>query len=182
MLVWNYLYTKNASLLQGLVRPKVLIVVPFKESARRIVDLMIRLLFGKDQGKSTIMKRGKFDDEFGTEKDAVTGSGNKPGMSYLIVSLRQMPKLNFLLSDDFYRTFTGNIDDGFKVGIGVTKKALKLYSDFYSSDFLIASPLGLRMVLETDADFLSSIELLIMDQVRMKSCIIVKNRHVITLF
>jgi len=60
----------------------------------------------------------------------------------------------------------GNIDDGFKLGIGVTKKALKLYSDFYSSDFLIASPLGLRMVLENDADFLSSIELLIMDQVR----------------
>ena len=67
--------------------------------------------------------------------------------------------------DDFYKTFCGNIDDGFKIGISVTKKAIKLYTDFYSSDILIASPLGLRLVLETDADFLSSIELLVMDQV-----------------
>ena len=67
--------------------------------------------------------------------------------------------------DDFYKTFCGNIDDGFKIGISVTKKAVKLYTDFYSSDILIASPLGLRLVLETDADFLSSIELLVMDQV-----------------
>lgn len=151
-------------------------MVPFKESARKIVDLMIQLLFGKDLGKSTIMKKGKFDDEFGTEKDAVPGSGNKPGGIYSrITQIRNLAKFNFIFSDDFYRTFMGNIDDGFKVGIGVTKKALKLYSDFYSSDFLISSPLGLRMVLESDADFLSSIELLIMDQVRVTflSCLVI---------
>jgi len=66
-------------LVQGLVRPKILIVVPFKESCRRIVDLMILLLFGKDLAKSTVMKKSKFDEEFGTEKDVVQGSGNKPG-------------------------------------------------------------------------------------------------------
>jgi U3 small nucleolar RNA-associated protein 25 len=32
---------------QGLTRTKVLIVVPFRESARRVVDLMGTLLFGK---------------------------------------------------------------------------------------------------------------------------------------
>ena len=68
--------------------------------------------------------------------------------------------------EDFYQTFAGNIDDGFKLGVSVTKRAVKLYSDFYSSDILLASPLGLRMVLETDSDFLSSIELLIMDEVK----------------
>ena len=34
---------------QGLTRPKVLIVVPFRESARRIVDMMIQLLNPSDQ-------------------------------------------------------------------------------------------------------------------------------------
>ena len=55
----------------------------------------------------------------------------------------------------------------FQLGVSVTKKSLKLYTDFYSSDIIIASPLGLRMVLETDSDFLSSIEVLIMDQVNI---------------
>ena len=67
----------------------------------------------------------------------------------------------------------GNIDDGFKIGLAVTKKSLKLYTDFYSSDVIIASPLGLRMILgsaededasQRDYDFLTSIELLILDQ------------------
>lgn len=130
---------------QGLVRPKILIVVPFKESARRIVQIMIKLLFNKDSSRGTIMKKKKFDEEFGVEEEEATSGGNKP--------------------DDYYKTFSGNIDDGFKLGLAVTKKALKLYTDFYSSDILIVSPLGLRMVLENDYDFLSSIELLIMDQV-----------------
>lgn len=50
------------------------------------------------------------------------------------------------------------------------KRSMRLYSPFYSSDIIIASPLGLRTVLGVDGDkkrdfdFLSSIELLIVDQ------------------
>jgi len=66
--------------------------------------------------------------------------------------------------------FTGNTGDDFRIGITVTKKSLKLFADFYSSDIIIASPLGLRTVIgaegepERDHDFLASIELLILDQ------------------
>lgn len=45
-----------------------------------------------------------------------------------------------------------------------------MYADFYSSDVIIASPLGLRLVVgaegdkKRDFDFLASVEVLILDQ------------------
>jgi len=130
---------------QGLCRPKVLIIVPFKESLRRIVQMMIKLLGLEEKGG--VFNRKRFHDD------------------YPAFDVDRKDK-----SDDFYDTFTGDIGDSFKLGIAVTKKSLKLYSDFYNSDIIIASPLGLRLVLgvegesDRDSDFLSSIEVLILDQ------------------
>ncbi len=55
-------------------------------------------------------------------------------------------KIN-LSSDDFNTMFTGNYDDHFRIGIGIAKKSLKLYTKFYSSDIILASPLGLRTII-----------------------------------
>ena len=125
----------------------------FLESARRVVSAMSKLLFSQIKGGNVSNKK-RFDQDFGTEEEIVAKSkkktGNKP--------------------EDFYQTFSGDVDDGFKIGISVTKKTLKLYADFYSSDIIVASPLGLRMVIgadgdkERDYDFLNSIEMLIVDQ------------------
>lgn len=47
---------------------------------------------------------------------------------------------------------------------------MRLYSPFYSSDIIIASPLGLRTLIgvdgdtQRDFDFLSSVELLVLEQ------------------
>jgi len=131
---------------QGFTRPKILIIVPFKESCRKIVELMISLLFPNEKGG--VANRKRFNEDYAKIE---TARKDKP--------------------DDYYDTFQGNIDDSFKLGIGVTKKTLKLYTDFYSSDIIISSPLGLRMITgvegednKTDTDFLSSIELLVVDQ------------------
>lgn len=56
------------------------------------------------------------------------------------------------------------------VGVSILKRSIRLYSPFYSSDIIIASPLGLRTVLgvegekKRDFDFLSSIEVVVLDQ------------------
>ncbi|XP_046832461.1 U3 small nucleolar RNA-associated protein 25 homolog [Vespa crabro] len=134
---------------QGLVRPKVLIIVPFRHSCLKIVELLISILIGVDKGGS-VMNKNRFMEDF---------SGNELAMP------KKNPK-----PEDYELTFQGNTDDTFKIGISITKKTLKLYSEFYSSDIIISSLLGLRMLIgaegeaEREYDFLASIELLIMDQ------------------
>uniref|UniRef100_A0A1B6CSA7 Digestive organ expansion factor-like protein n=1 Tax=Clastoptera arizonana TaxID=38151 RepID=A0A1B6CSA7_9HEMI len=133
---------------QGLTRPKVLIVVPFRDSALRIVEMMISILNLDESGN--VLKKKRFMEEFTGDEISMPIKNRKP--------------------EEYERTFKGNTDDTFRIGISVTKKSLKLYADFYSADIIIASPLGLRMVIgaegeaERDFDFLASIEVLILDQ------------------
>ena len=85
---------------------------------------------------------------------------------------------------DYAETFEGNSDDDFRVGLKLTRKSVRLFTEFYGSDIIIASPLGLRMSIEKEKyvvfcrfsphiivsdvsrnfDFLSSIEILVADQ------------------
>lgn len=50
----------------------------------------------------------------------------------------------------FQAMFAGNIDDCFRLGVAVQRNAVKLYSEFYSSDLIVASPLGLRTIIGAD--------------------------------
>ena len=73
---------------------------------------------------------------------------------------------------DWCENFARNSDDCFKMGIAVSRRSTKLYSDFYRCDIIVASPLGLRLSLgaegdrekDRDRDFLSSIEMVVVDQ------------------
>ena len=38
------------------------------------------------------------------------------------------------------------MDDCFKVGISMAGRRVRLFSSFYKSDIIVASPLGLRLV------------------------------------
>ncbi|XP_025203654.1 digestive organ expansion factor homolog [Melanaphis sacchari] len=133
---------------QGLTRPKVLILVPFKDAAYRIINMMISLMSSKEN--FNVVHKNRFVEEFTGGELTLPKKNPKP--------------------EDFEKTFVGNIDDAFRIGMAVTKSSLKLYENFYNSDIIIASPLGLRMIIgaegesSRDYDFLSSVEVLIFDQ------------------
>lgn len=143
---------------QGFTRPKVLIVVPTRDVAYRVVDKII-----SKSGIDQVDKKGKFYDQFRDD------------------SLPPKSK-----SRSFQHIFKGNTNDFFVVGLKFTRKAIKLYSNFYQSDIIVCSPLGIQMILEnTDKkkrqdDFLSSIEIMVIDQ--LHSIEYQNISHILTIF
>jgi U3 small nucleolar RNA-associated protein 25 len=55
-----------------------------------------------------------------------------------------------LYPDDHVDMFKGNIDESFRIGLKITKKSIKLFSEFYSCDIILASPLGLKLSIEKE--------------------------------
>lgn len=99
-------------------------MLPFRNTVVDVVDTLIKLSGTEQQDN-----KKKFFDQFNLrEEEAVDTS--KPA--------------------DFLQNFQGNIDDHFRLGIKFTKKSMKLYSDFYNADIIIASPLGLRTMIGTE--------------------------------
>ncbi|NXP31179.1 DIEXF factor, partial [Leiothrix lutea] len=135
---------------QGLTRPKVLMIVPFRECALRIVHILISLLEVNDKKKIDVSNKKRFKGEFGSDPEEKPPNLKRP--------------------EDYEAVFAGNIDDHFRIGVAILQKSMRLYAPFYSSDIIIASPLGIRTVIgaegekKRDFDFLSSIEMLIIDQ------------------
>lgn len=143
---------------QGFTRAKVLIVTPTRDTGYQVIDRIIT-----KSGIDQVDKKGKFKDQF---LDESLPPSSKP--------------------KSFQHIFKGNTNDFFVLGMKFTRKAIKLYSNFYQSDIIVCSPLGLQMILEnTDKkkrqdDFLSSIEITIIDQ--LHSIEYQNISHVFTIF
>lgn len=118
---------------QGFTRPKVLILCPMRNAAVPWMNhLMHFSLATQGENKTRFLNdfslpEGAVDKLARNEKDA-DGHPKYPR--------------------DHRENFHGNIDDTFRVGLKVTRKSIKLYSEFYQSDLIIASPLGLRTSIE----------------------------------
>lgn len=90
---------------QGLVRPKVLIVLPFRESAYRVINTLISLLTPEITA-GTVINHKRFVDEFTGDSLVFPVKNPKP--------------------EDYEQTFAGNTDDTFRIGISLTKKCIKV--------------------------------------------------------
>jgi U3 small nucleolar RNA-associated protein 25 len=140
----------------GYTRPRILILCPFRSTALEIVTSM-RDIFNvtnaldeeadetevaKVTERTTIKNWEKFQAEYslGEEEEPVDNQ-HKPS--------------------DWQSIFVDNLDDEFKMGVqinplsgkgnGKAKGAhMRLFTDFYHADIIIASPLGLRLTLENN--------------------------------
>lgn len=82
----------------------MLIIVPFKDAAYKIIQMMISILIAEDKGN--VINKNRFIQDY-------TGNG--------ITMPKKNPK-----PEDYEALFSGNVSDDFKIGITVTKKSLKV--------------------------------------------------------
>ncbi len=175
---------------QGYTRPKVLVLFPTRGTCWIFVKQMIQLL-----GDAAMVDNlDRFDDEYGPPSMSEDGSDDDDDDAAKArrkaVLKQKGPEWNELFGDDV------NDDDDFKLGMSLTpnvvksagKKrknvvgnadngsgasgvSVKLFAEFYRSDIILSSPIGLKMATTkkdddnedeetpTDVDFLSSIDI-----------------------
>ncbi|CAI8492273.1 unnamed protein product [Hanseniaspora opuntiae] len=110
---------------QGYNRTKCLIVLPTRQNCYDVLSSLI-----KKSGIEQVDKINKFKDQFNIDDDD------------------SLDKLS-MKDDDFKYLFKGNTNDFFILGCKFTRKTLKLYSALDSSDLIMCSPLGLKLLLES---------------------------------
>lgn len=117
---------------QGFTRPCILILLPFRSSA---VDWFNALTLHTPSPAFQIENQSRFLAEYQLPPGAVDKLASAEPGTY--------PR-------DHVETFKGNVDDSFRVGIKMTRKSIKMFSEFYGCDIIMASPLGLRQSIQKE--------------------------------
>eukprot|EP00873_Tetraselmis_striata_P003639 jgi/Tetstr1/423903/TSEL_014526.t1 len=143
---------------QGFTRAKVLLLLPQRNMAFRVVSKLLKLAI-RETRTDSVQGKQRFVDDFYTEDSDDEDGGRR--------KVEKPPEYKTL--------FGGNTDDHFMLGIKLTRGSVVLTADFLQADIIAASPLGVVTRLEEDSkarqdghplakDFLSSVEILVMDR------------------
>ncbi|KAL6785736.1 hypothetical protein ACKKBF_B01440 [Auxenochlorella protothecoides x Auxenochlorella symbiontica] len=153
---------------QGFTRPTVLLLLPMRNMALRAVQRLAELALAGAPTDS-VQHRARLLEEFEVEEGFAAPQA---------AALARKPPEHRAL-------FSGNTDDHFRLGVRLMRGTVKLYADFHTADVIVASPLALATKL-TDpadregADFLSSLELVVMDRADV---VLMQNwEHAVTVF
>ena len=156
---------------QGFTRPKVLLLYPFRKFALQAALALADYVVSGAEPARAKLRRSKGGEAFleqfeaaGGGEDGAAGAEAEGAAATSSGGARPSRK-----PPEFQQLFRGNVDDHFKLGIKVTKNSVRLLTDFYGSDIIVASPLGLVTYMndldrENAADFLSSIEIFVVDR------------------
>jgi U3 small nucleolar RNA-associated protein 25 len=154
---------------QGFARPTVLILLPTRGCCYSFLKNHLLPLLGDSP---SVEKMDRFEAEYGKpelEEDEVEDLASK----------RRRQKILAEKGSDWRELFDDevNTDDDFRLALSINPKGgkrgdsisdssttVKLFTDFFRSDIIIASPLGLKMTATSEsgdfqADYLSSIEI-----------------------
>jgi len=182
---------------QGFTRPSVLVLLPTRGICHRFVKDLYKISGAPIDEE----QEDRFDADYG---ELIDEDDEDDGMDPKKAAEKQARRKAVLESKGReWNEFFGdkaNQDDDFKIGIslipktaGKSKKnnnsnvSIRLYSDFFKSDIIVASPLGLRMILNPEGgeddedsdddenknnkkgnnDYLSSIEICLMQHSEM---------------
>lgn len=117
---------------QGFTRPSVLILLPFRSSAQ---TWFYALTSHTPSPQYQIENQSRFLSEYGLPPGAVDKLVTAEPGTY---------------PPDHVETFKGNVDDNFRIGIKLTRKSVRMFTEFYGCDIVMASPLGLRRSIEKE--------------------------------
>jgi len=161
---------------QGFTRPTVLVLLPTRGTCYTFIKELYQLTGAANM---TPEQEQRFEDDYGKDlEDDIDdeedgGAGGKGGGSSSMkkkAADKERRRKAILQNKgkewNEYFGDTANQDDDFKIGISLIPKAaatatsteqpkvsnvsVKLYSDFYKSDIIVASPLGLKMMITPD--------------------------------
>jgi U3 small nucleolar RNA-associated protein 25 len=117
---------------QGFTRPSVLILLPFRSSA---INWFNALTSYTPPPSYQVENQSRFLSEYGLPAGAVDKLATaEPGV----------------YPPDHVDTFRGNVDDNFRIGVKMTRKSVKMFTEFYGCDIVLASPLGLRRSIDKE--------------------------------
>ena len=148
---------------QGFTRASVLVLLPTRGVCHTFVNMLLDLL----GDEATVEHKERFDMEYGPPPDDEVEYDEHEARRRK-VQKEKGKAWNELFGD------TVNTDDDFKVSLSIGSKRTKdnptglgvrMYTNFYKSDVILASPLALKLATDEDSDYLSSIEVCVLSRV-----------------